>query len=82
MLITLREKSKIRFVLRTCRKEDYAPESEEQWEKSSAFVLAIIFRSCDCFGMNLMLLYPRYHVIVIDLEFIKIMYNICDRLPF
>lgn len=42
MLITLRANSKIDFVLETCRKKDYAPKLEEQWEKCNAFLLAWI----------------------------------------
>ncbi|XP_027774524.1 uncharacterized protein LOC114078089 [Solanum pennellii] len=40
MIINLRAKSKLGFVLGTCRKSDYTPELEEQWEKCNAFVLA------------------------------------------
>ncbi|KAH0711846.1 hypothetical protein KY289_007805 [Solanum tuberosum] len=42
MLITLRAKSKIGFVLGICRKGDYSSALEEQWKKCNAFVLAWI----------------------------------------
>ncbi|KAH0776410.1 hypothetical protein KY290_007821 [Solanum tuberosum] len=43
--INLRAKSKLGFVLRTCRKSDYNLELEEQWEKCNAFVLAWIINT-------------------------------------
>lgn len=40
MMINLRAKSELEYVLGTCRKGDYQPELEEQWEKYNTFVLA------------------------------------------
>ncbi|KAH0652569.1 hypothetical protein KY289_030247 [Solanum tuberosum] len=45
MLINIRAKSKLGFVLGTCRRADYALELEEQWEKCNAFVLAWIMNA-------------------------------------
>ncbi|MDV3181320.1 MAG: hypothetical protein Q8830_03945, partial [Candidatus Phytoplasma australasiaticum] len=45
MLINLRAKSKLEFVLGTCRRCDYRGEMEEQWEKFNAFVLAWIMNT-------------------------------------
>jgi len=42
MLINLRAKSKVGFVLGTCKRSDYRLELEEQWEKCNCFVLAWI----------------------------------------
>ncbi|XP_069146067.1 uncharacterized protein [Solanum lycopersicum] len=42
MMINLRAKSKLVFVLGTYKKGDYAPGLDEQWEKCNAFVLAWI----------------------------------------
>ncbi|KAK4726668.1 hypothetical protein R3W88_031585 [Solanum pinnatisectum] len=38
-------KSKLRFVLGTCKRSDYQRELEEQWEKCNAFVLAWIMNT-------------------------------------
>lgn len=45
MMINLRAKSKLGFVLGMCRKGDYKPELEEQWEKCNVFVLAWIMNT-------------------------------------
>nr|BAP00547.1 hypothetical protein [Solanum melongena] len=45
MLINLRAKSKLGFVLEICRKGDYRGEMEEQWEKCNAFMLAWIMNT-------------------------------------
>lgn len=45
MLINLRAKSKLGFVLGTCKRTDYALELEEQWEKCNTFVLAWIMNT-------------------------------------
>ncbi|KAL3378352.1 hypothetical protein AABB24_004325 [Solanum stoloniferum] len=45
MLINLRAKSKLGFVLGTCKKSAYQGELEEQWEKCNAFVLAWIMNT-------------------------------------
>ncbi|XP_049411312.1 uncharacterized protein LOC125874461 [Solanum stenotomum] len=45
MMINLRTKSKLGFVLGTCKREDYDGELEEQWEKCNAFVLAWIMNT-------------------------------------
>ncbi|KAL3366271.1 hypothetical protein AABB24_011098 [Solanum stoloniferum] len=45
LMINLRAKSKLGFVLGSCRKSDYKPELEEQWEKCNAFVLAWIMNT-------------------------------------
>jgi len=45
MMINLRAKSKLGFVLGMCKKGDYAPELDEQWEKCNAFVLAWIMNT-------------------------------------
>lgn len=45
MLINLKAKSKLSFVLGPCRKEDYDSDLEEQWEKCNAFVLAWIMNT-------------------------------------
>lgn len=45
MMINLRAKSKLGFVLGTCRRSDYKGEMEEQWEKCNAFVLAWIMNT-------------------------------------
>ena len=44
-MINLRAKSKLGFVLGTCRKTDYNSALEEQWEKCNAFVLAWIMNT-------------------------------------
>lgn len=45
MLINLRAKSKLGFVLGTCKRNDYTLELAEQWEKCNAFVLAWIMNT-------------------------------------
>jgi len=45
MMINLRAKSKLGFVLETCKNGDYTPELYEQWEKYNAFVLAWIMNT-------------------------------------
>lgn len=45
MLINLRAKSKLGFVLETCKRCYYTEEMEEQWEKCNAFVLAWIMNT-------------------------------------
>ena len=45
MRINLRAKSKLGFVLGTCRRSDYQMEFEEQWEKCNCFVLAWIMNT-------------------------------------
>ena len=45
LMINLRAKSKLGFVLGSCRKSDYKPELGEQWEKCNAFVLACIMNT-------------------------------------
>ncbi|XP_015162188.1 uncharacterized protein [Solanum tuberosum] len=45
MLINLRAKSKLGFVLGTCKRSDYKMELEEQWEKCNCFVLAWIMNT-------------------------------------
>ncbi|KAH0776254.1 hypothetical protein KY290_007665 [Solanum tuberosum] len=45
MMINLRAKSNLGFVLGTCRKSDYKPDLEEQWEKCNAFLLAWIMNT-------------------------------------
>lgn len=45
MMINLRKKSTLEFMLGTCRKGDYAPELEEQWGKYNASVLAQIMNT-------------------------------------
>lgn len=45
MLINLRAKSKLRFVLGICKRCDYTGEMEEQREKCNAFVLAWIMNT-------------------------------------
>lgn len=45
MLINLRAKNKLGFVLGSCRRSDYSGELEEQWEKCNAFVLAWIMNT-------------------------------------
>ena len=45
LMINLRAKSKLGFVLGSCRKSDYKPELGEQWEKCNAFVLAWIMNT-------------------------------------
>lgn len=44
-MINLRAKSKLGFVLGTCRKSDHKPELEEQWEKCNAFALVWIMNT-------------------------------------
>ncbi|XP_015057608.1 uncharacterized protein LOC107003863 [Solanum pennellii] len=45
MIIILRAKSKLGFMLGTCKKNDYTPELDEQWGKCNAFVLAWIINT-------------------------------------
>lgn len=45
MLINLRAKSKLGFVLGSCKRSDYNGELAEQWEKCNAFVLAWIMNT-------------------------------------
>ncbi|KAL3344856.1 hypothetical protein AABB24_024015 [Solanum stoloniferum] len=45
MMTNLRTKSKLDFVLGTCKKGDYAPELDEQRDKCNAFVLAWIMNT-------------------------------------
>ncbi|KAH0775844.1 hypothetical protein KY290_007255 [Solanum tuberosum] len=45
MLINLRAKSKVGFVLGTCKRSNYKLELEEQWEKCNCFVLAWIMNT-------------------------------------
>lgn len=45
MLINLRAKNKLGFVLGSCRRGDYNGELEEQWEKCNTFVLAWIMNT-------------------------------------
>lgn len=45
MLINLRAKSKLGFVLGTCKRSDYQGEMKEQWEKFNAFMLAWIMHT-------------------------------------
>lgn len=45
MLINVRAKSKVRFVLETCKRSDYGMRLEEQWEKCNCFILAWIMNT-------------------------------------
>ena len=68
MIINLRAKSKLGFVLGSCRKSDYTPELEEQWEKCNAFVLAWIMNTVSKELVNGIVYAKDAHDVWMDLQ--------------